>query len=101
MESNNNSKEFELSKYSNYNLVNRLTKKLLKNNTLQISSRKNKKYMILNPETQKYVHFGEMGFEDYTKHKDKDRRDQFKARNHKWKFSKIYTPSFLSYFLLW
>ena len=100
MESNT-SKEFELSKYSNYNSVNRLAKKLLKNNTLQISSRKNKKYMILNPETQKYVHFGEMGFEDYTKHKDKDRRDQFKARNHKWRLNKIYSPSFLSYFLLW
>ncbi len=41
--------------------------------------------MILDPETNKYIHFGEWSFEDYTKHKDKKRRDEFLKRNHKWK----------------
>ena len=33
--------------------------------TLLPSSRKNKKYMILNPNTNKFVHFGAMGYMDY------------------------------------
>jgi hypothetical protein len=33
--------------------------------TLLPSSRKNKKYMILNPNTNKFVNFGAMGYMDY------------------------------------
>ena len=65
------------------------------------STRKNKKYMILNPENNKYIHFGEFGYEDYTKHKDKNRRLLFQKRNHKWKSAKKYSPAYLSYYLLW
>ena len=35
------------------------------------SNRKDKKYMVLNPKTNKFVHFGAMGYEDFTKHKIK------------------------------
>ena len=65
------------------------------------STRKDKKYMLLNPQTDKWVHFGQMGYQDYTKHKDEKRRDAFRRRNHKWKDTDPYTPSYLSYWLLW
>ena len=65
------------------------------------SPRKNKKYRIVNPYTNKYVDFGEMGYQDYTKHKNKERRRLFKNRNHHWKNANPYTPAFLSYYLLW
>lgn len=68
---------------------------------LKPSTRKNKKYMLLNPETDKWVHFGYYGMQDYTRHKNKDRRDRFKTRNKRWADSYPYSPSFLSYWLLW
>lgn len=67
------------------------------------SPRKNKKYRIVNPYTNKYVDFGEMGYRDGT-FKDEDQKERirrFKLRNHKWKNADPYTPAFLSYYLLW
>ena len=49
------------------------------NYKLYISTKVNKKYMIKNPEG-KWVHFGEIGFEDFTKHQDEERRQQYLAR---------------------
>jgi hypothetical protein len=57
--------------------------------------------MILDPETNKYIHFGEWSFEDYTKHKDKKRRNEFLKRNHKWKDYPKYSPAYLAYYILW
>ena len=68
---------------------------------LYLSTRKNKKYMIKFPTNKRFIHFGEYGFEDFTKHKNKERRDLFQIRNNKWK-DKIYdSPAYLSYHLLW
>lgn len=67
---------------------------------LRVSTRKNKKYMIEDPDG-KWIHFGQMGYEDYTKHKDKDRRKSFRSRNRAWRYAPIYTPRNLSYWLLW
>jgi hypothetical protein len=50
---------------------------------------------------KKLVHFGQMGYEDYTKHKDNKRRDNFKKRNIKWSYAQKYTPAWLSFWLLW
>ena len=36
-------------------------------------------------EDGKKVHFGSILFQDYTKHKDKKRRENFRTRNKKWK----------------
>ena len=47
------------------------------------STRKNKKYMVKNPDG-KMVHFGALGYADDTGHKDKERRKRFRTRNHKW-----------------
>jgi len=68
---------------------------------IKLSTRKDKKYMLLNPNTNTWVHFGQMGYEDYTLHRDKERRQRFLKRNAKWYDNDIYTPSYLSYVLLW
>jgi hypothetical protein len=65
------------------------------------SPRKNKKYRIVNPETNKYIDFGEMGYRDFTLTGDEERRRLFRLRNHRWKDAPKYSPAFLSYNLLW
>jgi len=67
---------------------------------VMISTRKGKKYMVVNP-AGKTIHFGAMGYQDYTKHKDEKRRESFLSRNNKWKDADPYSASFLSYYLLW
>ena len=67
---------------------------------LYLSSSKNKKYMVFDEDGKK-VHFGSMLYQDYTKHKDKKRRENFRNRNRKWKDADKYTPAHLSYYLLW
>lgn len=67
--------------------------------TIGMSSRKNKKYMVQTP--TKWVHFGDMRYEDFTKHHDEDRRMRFLKRNWKWASYDKYTPAYLSFMLLW
>ena len=50
------------------------------NNPLLISTRKDKKYMVITPQGHT-VHFGAMGYEDYTKHKNKSRRKDYLTRS--------------------
>ena len=47
--------------------------------SLDYSSRKNNKYMVTLPSGKK-VHFGSPKYEDYTIHKDKERRDKYLSR---------------------
>ena len=60
-------------------------KKLIKNakklgaESLEYSPRKNNKYMVKLPSGKK-VHFGSPKYEDYTVHKDKERRDKYLSR---------------------
>jgi hypothetical protein len=68
---------------------------------LYISDRKNKKYMILEPKTEKWMHFGDIRYEDFTYHGDKNRRERFQIRNHKWSKEPKYSPSYMAYYLLW
>ena len=67
---------------------------------LYLSTSKNKKYMVYNEDGKK-IHFGSIVYQDYTKHKNKQRRDSFRNRNKKWKDADKYTPAHLSYYLLW
>ena len=67
---------------------------------LYLSSSKHKKYMVFNEDGKK-VHFGSILYQDYTKHKNKQRRDNFRNRNKRWVDSEKFTPAHLSYFLLW
>lgn len=65
------------------------------------SPRKGKKYRIVNPETNKYVDFGSIDYEDATLHKNQRRIDNFKRRNRKWYNSPKYSPAWLSANILW
>lgn len=80
-----------------------LDKYLGPNHKLYISTQVNKKYMIKNPDG-KWVHFGQIGFEDFTKHQDEKRRQQYLARATKikgnWKNNK-YSKNNLAIHLLW
>jgi hypothetical protein len=92
----------EVNKYSNYVKAKSQTRKFLgKSTKLFLSTRKNKKFMVIDPETGHKIHFGQMGYEDYLKHKNITRRNNFLNRNHKWKNSKKYSPAYLAYHILW
>lgn len=65
------------------------------------SPRKNKKYRIVNPLTNEYVDFGQMGYEDFTLHQDEERRRRFRQRNHRWQHAPKYSPAYLSFHWLW
>jgi len=68
-------------------------------NPVHESSRKDKKYMVF--DGRKMIHFGQMGYEDATKHHNLDRVNRFKKRNWRWQFEPKYSPAWLSWFLLW
>jgi hypothetical protein len=54
-------------------------KYLKKDIVIALSTKKNKKYMVRRPDGI-WVHFGEMGYEDFTKHKDKKRQSAYLIR---------------------
>ena len=71
---------------------------------LLVSTIKNKKYMIKNPYTNKNVHFGDIRYQDFTKHKDPIRRRNYLSRATKikgdWQLNP-FSPNNLSIHLLW
>jgi hypothetical protein len=98
------SKKNMIYKYSNPPEVYRLASKYLgKKAKIGLSTRKNKKYMVTRPDG-KIVHFGQMGYQDFTRHKDKTRRKNYLTRSSKirgnWKSDK-YSANNLSINLLW
>lgn len=98
------SKKYIISKYSNPPEVYRLASKYLgKKAKIGLSTKKNKKYMVTTPDG-KIVHFGEMGYEDFTRHKNKTRRKNYLTRSRKirgnWKSDK-YSANNLAIHLLW
>ena len=94
-----------IEEFSNPKQVMKNAKKYLgKDVVLELSNKKDKKYMVYNPNTKKWVYFGQIGYEDFTKHKDPKRRENYLKRtaNMKgnWKDDK-YSPNNLSRNLLW
>lgn len=88
--------------YTNPTKVFQNAKRILGNDVnIKLSTRKDKKYMVLNPNINKWIHFGQIGYQDYTKHQDNKRRQLFRLRNQKWAEQDLYTPGYLSYYLLW
>ena len=88
--------------FSNPSKVQKLANKYLgKDVDIYLSTRKNKKYMVLNPETNKFVHFGDKRYADFTHHQDEKRRIAFQKRNAKWKDAPKWSSSYLAYYLLW
>ncbi len=66
-----------MNKVSDIIKVNKLSK-LIYNKSVEPSTRKNKKYFIMNDDN-KYIHFGDLRYSDYTKHQDKERLKRFLA----------------------
>ena len=102
----------DLSDFSNFETVLNRAKYYYGNNVLLLpSTRKTKKYMIYNPQTNKYVHFGSMGYIDYTKYIQI--YDLKTANNHRMRYlnravhikgdwrDNPYSPNYLSMLLLW
>ena len=95
----------ELKLFSNPKKVLKNAKKYLGEDVmLDVSTRKDKKYMIYNPEKNKWIHFGQMNYQDFTRHNSDTRRNRYlnRAMNIKgnWKDDK-YSPNNLSINLLW
>tara|TARA_R100001443_G_scaffold40836_1_gene54212 strand:+ start:1544 stop:1837 length:294 start_codon:yes stop_codon:yes gene_type:complete len=69
------------------------------------SDRKGKKFKAVftyDDGKTKTTHFGAKGMEDYTTHKDKERRARYRKRHKKDLKTKDYTRAgFLSYYILW
>ncbi len=71
---------------------------------LHRSDKRDKKYKIFDPKNDRWVHFGQMGYQDYTRHKDKKRRASYLSRSRKirgdWKRNP-YSPNNLAIHILW
>jgi hypothetical protein len=75
-----------------------------KNAVIYKSTKKNKKYMIKKPTSGTFVHFGQIPYEDFTKHKNTKRRQNYLNRSLKirgdWKKDK-YSANNLARKILW
>ena len=91
-----------MDKVSDIKKVNKLSRLIYKK-TVEPSTRKNKKYMIMNDEN-KLVHFGDLRYQDATAHNDPVRISRYLKRATKikgnWKRDK-YSPNNLAINLLW
>ena len=69
---------------------------------IYVSSKPQKKYMVRSP-SGKYVHFGEMGYADFTRHRDKERQRRYLKRAMaipgNW-YDNYYSPNMLAINLL-
>ena len=101
-----------ISDVSNPKLVYERAKQLYGDNVIiKESTRKNKKYMIMDNNTGKYIHFGSLNHLDYTKyiqlydleianeHRSRYLKRALKIRGD-WKENE-YSPNNLSLYLLW
>jgi hypothetical protein len=93
-----------LEEYSNPRMVQQRAFKIFgKSAKIYKSSKKDKKYQILNPDG-KWIHFGQLPYEDFTKHQDPVRRQNYLNRASKikgnWK-TDPYSPNNLAMHLLW
>ena len=94
-----------LYKYSSPTQAQKMaTKYLGKTAKLYPANNPVKKYMICDPISKKWVNFGQLGYEDYTRHKDKTRRHNYLTRTANmrgnWKKNK-YSANNLSRKITW
>ena len=68
---------------------------------LKPSTRKNKKFMITTPDNKK-IHFGDSRYQDFTMHKNKERKELYIQRHQaRENWNDLNTAGFWSRFLLW
>jgi hypothetical protein len=94
-----------LYKYSSPTQAQKMaTKYLGKTAKLYPANNPVKKYRICDPVSKKWVNFGQLGYEDYTRHKDKTRRHNYLTRSAgmsgNWKSNK-YSANNLSRKITW
>lgn len=94
-----------LYKYSSPSQAQKMaTKYLGKTAKLYPANNPVKKYRICDPVSKKWVNFGQLGYEDYTRHKDKTRRHNYLTRSAgmsgNWKKNK-FSKNNLSRRVLW
>ena len=94
-----------ITEFSNPTLALEKARKYLGRDVLfKLSDKSTKKYMIFHPMTKKWIHFGQMGYQDFTKHQDEKRRENYLKRTANmrgnWKDNK-YSPNNLSRNILW
>jgi hypothetical protein len=90
--------------YSDIDKVVKNARKYLgKDAKLYLSTKKDKKFMVENPDGT-MVHFGQIGYEDFTKHQDDKRRHNYLTRTAgmrgDWKNNK-YSANNLAREILW
>lgn len=95
----------QLQRWSDPATARRRAKALFPGSTLRPSTRRAKKYMLLPPgRTTGWVHFGEMGYTDFTRHRDLERRRLYLARSARvrgnWRRNK-YSANNLARRILW
>jgi len=95
----------KLYKYSSPTQAQKMaTKYLGKTAKLYPANNPVKKYRICDPVSKKWVNFGQLGYEDYTRHKNKTRRHNYLTRSAgmsgNWKKNK-YSANNLSRKILW
>jgi len=89
----------ELWNYSNPTKVVKRAKRYLgKDVRILKSTRKGKKYMVFH---KKWIHFGALGYEDYTKHQNKTRRNNYLTRSAGIHGDSKYSANQLSRNILW
>jgi hypothetical protein len=69
---------------------------------LRKSTRRDKKYMV--EIGNRTIHFGASGYSDFTKHKDKERRNRYDQRHKShedWTINGLYTAGFWAKWILW
>ena len=98
-------KRKEVMKYSDpKKALENAIKYLKKDIVFSLSTKPKKKYMVMNPDTMKWTHFGEIGYEDFLKHQDPIRQNNYLKRtaNMKgnWKNDK-YSANNLAREILW
>jgi hypothetical protein len=91
--------------YSNPRTAQKMAYKYLgKSAKLYPARNPNKKYSIYDPKNEKLVNFGQIGYEDFTKHHDKTRRANYltrtKSMRGNWRSNK-YSANNLSRNILW
>lgn len=93
-----------LRRYSDPKQAQRMAYKYLGKTAKIYPAKPPKKYKIFDPIHKKWVNFGQLGYEDFTKHHDKSRRKNYLTRSAKikgnWR-SNAYSPNNLSRRILW
>ena len=90
--------------YSNPSIVFKKAKQYLGPNTIiKLSDKPAKKYMVLNPNNNKWIYFGQMGYQDYTYTNNDQKRAAYLKRsaNIKGDWKDKYSPNNLSRNILW